>query len=144
MWDLTVASDHDFYINVATTAVLVHNCPTEYPIKSVVRRCLAPVFRVIMTYLPGGNNYPSYPPIPTGTQTKWRTSATRRSLKVRWRAERGPGAEKMASVLRDLLLARAPACWMVNGYGGVSGYSRLLQPAGWVCQGPVGPGRPDG
>jgi len=27
MWDLTVANDHDFYINVATTAVLVHNCP---------------------------------------------------------------------------------------------------------------------
>jgi hypothetical protein len=27
MWDLTVASDHDFYIDVATAAVLVHNCP---------------------------------------------------------------------------------------------------------------------
>ena len=28
MWDLTIAHDHDFYINVAaTTAVLVHNCP---------------------------------------------------------------------------------------------------------------------
>jgi hypothetical protein len=30
MWDLTVASDHDFYIDVATTAVLVHNCPTSW------------------------------------------------------------------------------------------------------------------
>ena len=27
MWDLTVTSDHDFYVDVATTAVLVHNCP---------------------------------------------------------------------------------------------------------------------
>ena len=27
MWDLTIASDHDFYIDAATTAVLVHNCP---------------------------------------------------------------------------------------------------------------------
>jgi hypothetical protein len=27
MWDVTLAGDHDFYINVATTAVLVHNCP---------------------------------------------------------------------------------------------------------------------
>jgi hypothetical protein len=30
MWDLTVASDHDFYIDVATTAVLVHNCPNPW------------------------------------------------------------------------------------------------------------------
>jgi Pretoxin HINT domain len=29
MWDLTVASDHDFYVDVATTAVLVHNCPVS-------------------------------------------------------------------------------------------------------------------
>ena len=28
MWDLTVTSDHDFYVQTATTAVLVHNCPT--------------------------------------------------------------------------------------------------------------------
>jgi hypothetical protein len=28
MWDLTIAHDHDFYIDVATTAVLVHNCPS--------------------------------------------------------------------------------------------------------------------
>ena len=27
MWDLTIANDHDFCINVATTGVLVHNCP---------------------------------------------------------------------------------------------------------------------
>jgi hypothetical protein len=27
MWDLTVTGDHDFYIQAATTAVLVHNCP---------------------------------------------------------------------------------------------------------------------
>ncbi|MFY9888590.1 MAG: hypothetical protein WAK71_09800 [Streptosporangiaceae bacterium] len=26
MWDLTIAGDHDFYIDVAATAVLVHNC----------------------------------------------------------------------------------------------------------------------
>jgi Pretoxin HINT domain len=26
MWDLTISGDHDFYIDVATTAVLVHNC----------------------------------------------------------------------------------------------------------------------
>jgi Pretoxin HINT domain len=29
MWDLTITHDHDFYIDVATTAVLVHNCPIE-------------------------------------------------------------------------------------------------------------------
>jgi hypothetical protein len=29
MWDLTIAHDHDFYIDVATTAVLVHNCPIK-------------------------------------------------------------------------------------------------------------------
>jgi len=31
MWDLTVSSDHDFYINTATADVLVHNnsCPTS-------------------------------------------------------------------------------------------------------------------
>jgi hypothetical protein len=30
MWDLTVPgnNDHDFYVAVAATAVLVHNCPT--------------------------------------------------------------------------------------------------------------------
>jgi RHS repeat-associated protein len=27
MWDLTVANDHDFYVDILTTAVLVHNCP---------------------------------------------------------------------------------------------------------------------
>jgi hypothetical protein len=27
MWDLTVANDHDFYIDTVSTAVLVHNCP---------------------------------------------------------------------------------------------------------------------
>ena len=27
MWDLTVTNDHDFYIQVASSAVLVHNCP---------------------------------------------------------------------------------------------------------------------
>lgn len=26
MWDVTIPGDHDFYIDVATTAVLVHNC----------------------------------------------------------------------------------------------------------------------
>jgi hypothetical protein len=26
MWDLTVPGNHDFYIQAATTAVLVHNC----------------------------------------------------------------------------------------------------------------------
>jgi Pretoxin HINT domain len=29
MWDLTIARDHDFYINVAATGVLVHNCPDD-------------------------------------------------------------------------------------------------------------------
>jgi hypothetical protein len=31
MWDLTVPgnNDHDFYVAVAATAVLVHNCPTD-------------------------------------------------------------------------------------------------------------------
>jgi hypothetical protein len=28
MWDLTVQGDHDFYIQAAADAVLVHNCPT--------------------------------------------------------------------------------------------------------------------
>jgi hypothetical protein len=27
MWDLTVQNDHDFYVTVASSAVLVHNCP---------------------------------------------------------------------------------------------------------------------
>jgi hypothetical protein len=27
MWDLTVTGDHDFYVDVDTTAVLAHNCP---------------------------------------------------------------------------------------------------------------------
>jgi hypothetical protein len=27
MWDLTIPGDHDFYIQAAATAVLVHNCP---------------------------------------------------------------------------------------------------------------------
>jgi Pretoxin HINT domain len=33
MWDLTVpgGGDHDFYIDVAATAVLVHNCPVGQP-----------------------------------------------------------------------------------------------------------------
>ena len=26
MWDLTVTSDHDFYIQAAATTILVHNC----------------------------------------------------------------------------------------------------------------------
>jgi hypothetical protein len=31
MWDLTIPgnNDHDFYIDIAATAVLVHNCPTD-------------------------------------------------------------------------------------------------------------------
>jgi hypothetical protein len=28
MWDLTIPGDHDFYIQAATTDVLVHNCPS--------------------------------------------------------------------------------------------------------------------
>jgi hypothetical protein len=28
MWDLTITTDHDFYIDAASTAVLAHNCPT--------------------------------------------------------------------------------------------------------------------
>jgi hypothetical protein len=75
MWDLSVpgGNDHDFYIDTVAAAVLVHNCPTEYhPIRNMVRRCLAPVLNAIMTYLPPGNNYPSYPPIPTGTSYEWR------------------------------------------------------------------------
>lgn len=28
MWDLTVPGPHDFYVQAAATAVLVHNCPT--------------------------------------------------------------------------------------------------------------------
>ena len=27
MWDLTVASDHDFYVDTVAGTVLVHNCP---------------------------------------------------------------------------------------------------------------------
>jgi hypothetical protein len=29
MWDLTIPTDHDFYIHAATSAVLVHNCGTN-------------------------------------------------------------------------------------------------------------------
>jgi hypothetical protein len=29
MWDLTVSTDHDFNVDVATTAVLVHNCEPD-------------------------------------------------------------------------------------------------------------------
>jgi RHS repeat-associated protein len=75
MWDLSVpgGNDHDFYIDTVAAAVLVHNCPSEFhPIRNMVRRCLAPIFNAIMTFLPGGNNYPSYPPIPTGTYQEWR------------------------------------------------------------------------
>lgn len=28
MWDLTVTTDHDFYIDTIAASVLVHNCPT--------------------------------------------------------------------------------------------------------------------
>jgi hypothetical protein len=31
MWDLTVANDHDFYVDILRTAVLVHNFPAEDP-----------------------------------------------------------------------------------------------------------------
>jgi hypothetical protein len=44
MWDLTVASDHDFYIDVATTntAVLVHNCTSPNQMQQQVRNGQAP------------------------------------------------------------------------------------------------------
>jgi hypothetical protein len=71
-------------------------------------------------------------------------SATRRSLKIQKKAERSQGAERMTSALPDQLRARVPAYWKVIGYGGLSGYIGLLQPAGWVCQGPDDLGRPDG
>jgi hypothetical protein len=29
MWDLTIQTDHNFYISVSDTAVLVHNCPAD-------------------------------------------------------------------------------------------------------------------
>ena len=29
MWDLTVATDHDFYVAAGTSAVLAHNCPSD-------------------------------------------------------------------------------------------------------------------
>jgi len=31
MWDLTVDVDHNFYVGVAASAVLVHNCPDGVP-----------------------------------------------------------------------------------------------------------------
>ncbi|HEY1918180.1 MAG TPA: Hint domain-containing protein [Streptosporangiaceae bacterium] len=31
MWDLTIQNDHDFYIDTAITAVLVHNCAARMP-----------------------------------------------------------------------------------------------------------------
>jgi hypothetical protein len=30
MWDLTIHGDHDFYIDTATTAILVHNCDDPF------------------------------------------------------------------------------------------------------------------
>ena len=30
MWDLTIPHNHDFYIQAATTAILVHNCDPVY------------------------------------------------------------------------------------------------------------------
>ena len=35
MWDLTIPGDHDFYIQAATTAILVHNC--DSPVYRVIR-----------------------------------------------------------------------------------------------------------
>ncbi|HEV2370630.1 MAG TPA: LamG-like jellyroll fold domain-containing protein [Streptosporangiaceae bacterium] len=29
MWDLTIPTDHDFYVELAATAILVHNCPED-------------------------------------------------------------------------------------------------------------------
>jgi RHS repeat-associated protein len=31
MWDLTVAVDHDFFVNTGAVSILVHNCPTYHP-----------------------------------------------------------------------------------------------------------------
>jgi RHS repeat-associated protein len=42
MWDLTVANDHDFYINVATTAVLVHNCTSPNQMQRQIDKGQAP------------------------------------------------------------------------------------------------------
>jgi Pretoxin HINT domain len=42
MWDLTVQDDHDFYIDIATTAVLVHNCTSPNQMQRQVLRGQAP------------------------------------------------------------------------------------------------------
>jgi hypothetical protein len=42
MWDLTIAHDHDFYIDVATTAVLVHNCTSPNQMQRQIERGQAP------------------------------------------------------------------------------------------------------
>jgi YD repeat-containing protein len=65
MWDLTVTGDHDFYIRVSATAILVHNCPmprdgvfTRYVIQKPGRWC-APGER--RTYMSGNSNMRGIP-----------------------------------------------------------------------------------
>lgn len=53
MWDLTIPGngDHDFYIDVINTAVLVHNCPAEYkPWTAKFRTCLAGALQMVSLF----------------------------------------------------------------------------------------------
>jgi hypothetical protein len=38
MWDLTITTDHNFYISLASTAVLVHNCNTPEDVPGTIFR----------------------------------------------------------------------------------------------------------
>jgi hypothetical protein len=38
MWDLTIQTDHDFYIQAATATVLAHNCPYNWRARNAANR----------------------------------------------------------------------------------------------------------
>jgi hypothetical protein len=61
MWDLSVpgGGDHDFYIDVVRTAVLVHNCPdVERYNPSKFKTCLIKIFAAL-SILHGGVSHMS-------------------------------------------------------------------------------------
>jgi RHS repeat-associated protein len=74
MWDLTIPGDHDFYIQVAETATLVHNCPAagdgSSTVSDVLRGKLGSITRAP---LPSGS--PSWSDIMDMTMDEVRAAA---------------------------------------------------------------------